>query len=191
MEKEVVITKIEEAFKDEKYPGDSLIVYDNTGYHLECLEIRNAFKGKSWDHLHENFLFEERSSLYFFSKQGFKYYLPAFMLISIRKYADMDDLPDIIIGKLTMPAEIDTVIMANKIKQYRIDKQIPSVDFNEFLQNSLKGMNKEIHDFIDCMTGFTKEQSTAIKLYLEYISQYSDDLINNPAIALERYWFQF
>jgi hypothetical protein len=38
MNKEELTEKIEEAFKNEKYPGDSHIVYDNTGYHLECVE---------------------------------------------------------------------------------------------------------------------------------------------------------
>ena len=191
MEKEEIIVKIKKAFEKEQYPGDKFIVYDNTGYDLECVDISMAFKGKQWNNLHDNFLFEERDSIYFFSKEGFKYYLPAYMIVAVKEFDKMDTLPDIVIHKLTLPTEIDTVLMANGIKQYRIDKQFSSIDFNKFLQNSLKVKNKEIHNFILYMNEFNSIQKTAIKLFLEYMISYSEELIYDPYIALERYWFQF
>jgi hypothetical protein len=191
MDNKELIKQIEEAFKDEKYPGDTHIVYDNTGYHLECIEIRDAFAGRSWHGLHENFLFEQRESIIFFSKEGFKYYLPSYMTVAINKFREMDTLPDTVIHKLTLPAEADDILMATEIKQYQLDKRFPSVDFNDILQNSLKMKNKSIHDFIEYMNVFGKEQSIVVKSFLEYMIRYSDDLIYDPRMAIERYWFQF
>jgi hypothetical protein len=186
-----LIKNIRNAFISEKYPGDSHIVYDNSGYHLECIEIKDAFAGQSWYTLHEDFLFEQRESIIFFSKEGFKYYLPAYMTVAINKFREMDTLLDTVINKLTLPTEVDDVLVATGIKQYQLDKRFPSIDFNEVLQNSLKMKNKSVHDFIEYMNGFNREQCIAIKSFLEFMIQYADDLIYNPQIAIERYWFQF
>jgi hypothetical protein len=191
MEKKDLIEQIEEAFKNEKYPGDLNIVFDNTGYDLECVEIRDAFVGKSWNKLHDNFLFEQRGSSDFFSKKGFKYYLPAYMIVAIKKFHDMDTLTDTIISHLILPTEVDDVLMAAGIKQYQLDRRFPDIDFNEVLQNSLRTKNESVHRFIEYMNEFNKEQSKVIKSFLEYMIKYTDDLIYDPKIAIERYWFQF
>lgn len=191
MTKEELIDEIKIVFGSEKYPGDSHIVYDDTGFHLECVEVRRAFKDKSWQSLHENFIYEERESLFFFSKQGFKYFLPAFMIVAVGNPLKTDTLPDTIIHKLILPSEIDTVVLAEAIKRTRLDKQFSETDFYQILQNQLGQKNKSIHDFIDYMSQFDKEQSIAILHFLEYMKQYSEDLLYNPQTAIDRYWFQF
>lgn len=82
-----VITEITAAFQDESYPGDTNIVYDNTGFHLECVEVQNAFKGHRWQEVPDDVLSTERTGLSFMSKDGFKYYLPAFMYSLLRTAA--------------------------------------------------------------------------------------------------------
>lgn len=191
MAKNELINDIKVAFKDEEYPGDLQLVYDNTEYHLECMEIKKAFNGKFWYNLSENFLYEERESLFFFSKKGFKYYLPAFMIVAVEKSKEMDTLPDTIIHKLTLPAEIDTLLLANIIKRTSLDKQFSQIDFLQILQNQLQQNNKRIHNFIEYMAEFNEKQSIVIRQFLEYMSQYTNDLIYDPQIAIDRYWFQF
>ena len=191
MEKDQIIKVIIDAFKDEKYPGDSNIVYDNSGTHLECEQVKEAFTGQLWEKLHENFLFENRTALSFFSKEGFKYFIPAFMIFSAKKFHEADDTPDILIGEFTLPLEIDSIILANSIKQYRIDKQISSIDFEDVLQNQLEQNNNNVHRFFEYMNVFNKNQKSVIKEFLEYMIKYTDSLYYNPITAIERYWFQF
>lgn len=193
MEKEELIIIIKSAFSNEEYPGDMNIVYDNSGKHLECTEIREIFKGKTWQSLPGNFIFEQRFSLPFFSKEGFKYYLPAFMIYAIKDFYGSDTLPDSIISNLTLPIEIDVVIMANAIKKYKIDAQMSDLDFNEILQNQLRVKNAEVKNFIEKAILFSKDQANSILLFLEYMkANYKDEFLNSePGIAIDRYWFQF
>jgi hypothetical protein len=191
MEKKELIVNIENVFKNEKYPGDSHIIYDNNCNYPECEMLKKLFVGKLWNEITDNTLFEVRHNISFFSKEGFKYFIPAFMIATVKEFDEMDDLPDIVVGKFTLPTEMDTALLAHNIKLYRIDKQISSIDFNEFFQNALKQNNNEIHHFIECMGSFNEIQSETIKNYLEYMVKYEDDLYRNPKIAIERYWFQF
>lgn len=191
MEKNQIIDTIKETFKDEKYPGDDNIVYDNTGTHLECEQVKKTFAGHSWEKLHEIFLFENRNAISFFSKEGFKYYVPAYMIFSVKKFHEADDAPDMLIGKFTLPLEIDTVILANAIKQYRIDKRLTNIDFEEILQNQAKQNNNTLHRFFEYMHIFNNNQKSTIKNFLEYMIRYSNSLYYKPEVAIDRYWFQF
>ncbi|HLO85402.1 MAG TPA: hypothetical protein VK203_10375 [Nostocaceae cyanobacterium] len=42
----IVLEKITSSFQSIPYPGDLHIVYDNSSYHLECMEVRETFAGK-------------------------------------------------------------------------------------------------------------------------------------------------
>ncbi|MDR1461091.1 MAG: hypothetical protein LBI78_05545, partial [Campylobacteraceae bacterium] len=174
----------------EKYPGDSNLAYDNASVYPEYENLKNKFKGKQWYELENEFIFNEKDSLFFFGKKGFKYFIPAFMIASIEAFDETDNLPDIVIGKFTLPTEIDDIILANQIKLDSINRQNPE-RLNDFFRNSLKEKNKQIHTFIDCMIDFNKEQCKSIRDFLEYMTKYSDELYNDPQIAIERYWFQF
>jgi hypothetical protein len=51
--------EIREAFANTKYPGDDRIVYDNSGYDMEAVEIANKFRGKKWQEIPFELLFCE------------------------------------------------------------------------------------------------------------------------------------
>lgn len=193
MDKNIIIKEIDQAFQSEKYPGDDYLVYDNSGKHLECEYIKKVFQGKTWKSLPDNFLFEEISSLSFFSPQAYKYYLPAFLIYSVNDFYGSDEVPFQVISSLTLPSEIDTVLLANKIYEFKIQQQMNQLDFNQILQNDLALKNKSIHFFVNRASLFSREQGRAVNNFLEYINkEYSSEFFNNePKIAMERYWFQF
>jgi len=193
MNNKQLIEKIEVAFKDVEYPGDDKLVYDNSGKHLECIETAKLFKNKKWQEIPQNFLIEESTSLHFFSKEAFKYYLPAYMIIILKDYLEADDLPDILIKKLTLPTEADVVLLANEIKKHKIDKAMSNVDFNEILLNNLNHTNKSIHQFFGKINLLTKKQCEVILEFLNFIVEnHSNDFFNNePQTAIYRYWFMY
>ena len=98
--------KILEAFADVSYPGDDQLVT-----HSDCFErdaIRTFFKGKHWRDINLEWLNREYSQdpsacLGFMTPQAFRYYLPAYLLISIDNFTESDVIPEATVWKLTAP----------------------------------------------------------------------------------------
>ncbi len=193
MTKSELITEITTAFKEEPYPGDSNIVYDNTGFHLECIEVRDAFIGHTWQNIPDDSLSAEQTGLSFMSKEGFKYYLPAFMCAWLKDSGVIDDGLGMIVQLLKLPTEIDIAVVADQIQRYEVAKQLPDVDLNEVLQNQLAQTNAGVNTFIARASQFTRTQGQAMLHFLTYVHDESGDdfLSNEAALAIQRYWFQF
>ncbi|HEX8327719.1 MAG TPA: DUF6714 family protein [Hymenobacter sp.] len=188
-----LIAEIKAAFEDEPYPGDANIVYDNTGFHLECIEIRDAFKGHKWHEVPEDVLSTERTGLAFMSKAGFKYYLPTFMKSVLDDSSIVDDGIGMIVQLLKLPAEIDIAVVAEQIQRHDVSSMLPDVDLNEVLQNQLTQTNSGISTFIARAGQFTAMQGRVIHHFLVYVrDEFGDDFLSTEAeLAIQRYWFQF
>ncbi|MGJ8734609.1 MAG: DUF6714 family protein [Cellulophaga sp.] len=193
MQKQDLILLIENAFNNELYPGDYNLVYDNTKKHFECIEVRELFRNKEWKNLTNNFMFEEYNALFFFTKKAFKYFLPAFMIFSIKEYNESDEIPDILIDKFTLPTETDVITLANTVRELKLDKKTPTIDFTSIFRDNIKNIDKSVNDFLQLVNLFTKEQSIAILKFLEHIQDnYPDYYFNEePTTAIKRYWFMF
>lgn len=81
-----VAKAIEEAFGGVAYPGDDYITYDQSGYHLECMEIAEAFRGKHWRDLTTDFLLPQSQSLYFFTPEAHAFFISGYILCGTRDY---------------------------------------------------------------------------------------------------------
>ena len=193
MNQSELIAEITAAFKDEAYPGDSNIVYDNTGFHLECIEIRDAFKGHWWQEVPDEVLSTEQTGLSFMSKEGFKYYLPAFMCSLLRDSSIVDDGIGMVVRLLKLPTEIDIAVVADKIQRFEVAGQLPDVDLNEVLQNQLQQTNSGVNTFIARASQFTPVQGRAIYHFLIHTcDEFGDEFLSAEAdLAIQRYWFQF
>lgn len=188
-----LLAQINAAFKDEPYPGDSNIVYDNTGFHLECIEIRDAFKGHLWQTVPDDVLSTERTGLSFMSKEGFRYYLPAFMCSLLRDISIIDDGISMVVLMLKLPTEIDIAVVAENIQRFEVADKLPDVDLNEVLQNQLIHTNSRVNSFIARANQFTKAQGQTIHHFLICVrDEFNDDFLTAEAhLAIQRYWFQF
>ncbi len=77
-ERDNLVERIEQVFKDTVYPGDDNLT--NADHCGECAEISEAFRGKQWSELHDvKFLRYHESALSLFKPAAFHYYLPAFI----------------------------------------------------------------------------------------------------------------
>lgn len=98
---EFVKNEIKTAFSNIEVPRDDNLLYDNTCGHQECLEIKRIFTGKKWENiklediLYKNYVFS------FFSKEAYRYYLPAFMIIVLDNYVEADIVSQAVIYRLT------------------------------------------------------------------------------------------
>lgn len=90
--KKILREKIVSAFAEVEYPGDSFLVDMNPhGFNHEQEDLLNAFRGKHWRDLTLKEL--HNTGLFFFTPQGFHYFLPAYLIVSIEDYEDADVLP--------------------------------------------------------------------------------------------------
>jgi hypothetical protein len=94
---------IREAFVSVEYPGDDRLVYDTSGGHLECDGVAAAFKGKRWAELSVDFLRRHADSIFFFTPEAYRFYLPAYLLSIIGSYRESDVMPVTVLHSLTPP----------------------------------------------------------------------------------------
>jgi hypothetical protein len=197
----LVLQKINSAFQAISYPGDLHIVYDNSGYHLECMEIREAFAGKHWSDLKLETLVYQNSALSFMTPEAFRFYLPAYLSIVINKFDKTDILPDNIVLTLTLPVQSDSLHKLNIIQQHSrnylhgtnpISNELQEI-INQILIDEMSNSNQRVHRFFERVSGFNQQQCQAIRYFLEYLSsEKQDDFIHNePQVAIDRYWFIF
>lgn len=105
-----MLNKIEEriiqVFSTSRYPGDDNIVPILDHLDLEREEIKELFKGKMWgeidfEYLSNNYDGDKSACLNFMTEDGFRYYLPSYMLICIHNYDESDMLYDSLFEHLT------------------------------------------------------------------------------------------
>ncbi len=94
-----LIEQITAAFKDQPYTGDDNIVAGNFG---EYLEVLRDFKGKRWHELSDDAIAYNRSSLHFLTDEGYRHYLPAYMLFCVKNLQTADMALDATIATLTL-----------------------------------------------------------------------------------------
>ena len=100
----MIIQEIRNAFGDMPYPGTECIVNDLEGYDLERKQIREEFsRYENWQDVPRELLLYERDALSLFEPQGFRFYLPAYMLFAVEDYEGADIIPESIVHSLTLP----------------------------------------------------------------------------------------
>ena len=101
---EIMIQEIRDAFGDMPYPGTEYITNDLEGNDLERKQIREEFsRYENWLDVPRELLLQERDALPLFEPQGFRFYLPAYMLFALEDYEGADMIPESIVHSLTLP----------------------------------------------------------------------------------------
>jgi uncharacterized protein DUF6714 len=166
--------RIDTAFGGMPYPGDEQIV---SGHDGESWEIKSALKGRHWRDLSFESLDHLREALTFLSPEGFRFYLPAFMIILIMDYYRADITDIVVIGRLTLPCASDF----ERTHQQR---------FAEYYRSG-----EAEHWFFERVSGFNEAQSKVIRQFLEYMRDAHGVEFRaanrEPETAIERYWHLF
>ena len=104
---------VEDAFRDIPYPGDDNISSED--HCFECSDMARAFRGKHWKEITLDLLLKDclGSGLPLFKPAALRFYLPAFILVSIDEFVEADTIPDVVLDLLTPePAEPDSRFVA-------------------------------------------------------------------------------
>jgi hypothetical protein len=105
--KDEIKGKIMETFAGVEYPGDDNLVYDNSGYHLECNEVKAIFRGKKWQELDLLTLRRNRDSVFFFTPEAYHFYLPSFLICILDDHDEADAITDTVLYSLTTRGKSD------------------------------------------------------------------------------------
>jgi len=105
--KDEIKRKIMETFAGVEYPGDDNIVYDNSGYDLECNEVKAIFRGKKWQDLGLLTLRRNRESVFFFTPESYHFYLPSFLISILDDHDEADAITDTVLYSLTTRGRSD------------------------------------------------------------------------------------
>jgi hypothetical protein len=191
--------RIKEVFAARDYPGDDNLVYDNSGYDLELVEIAEAFRGKHWRELSPEMLRYHHSALSFFASAAFRYYLLAFMLGAIEHSEEIDVALDGLMFHLTPLGALDPHQAFLEIPVEQLPARVRElfVTVRDQLEQLMAYENEdekraaelnEQQDFEECMGGFSPQEKAVIREFLEI---QRDDGDGDAALALDAYWGQF
>lgn len=152
--REALQRQIEAAFADAPHPGDDHIGYDADDW--ESAELARAFKGRHWRELTPAELQYHSSS--FLSSEGFRYYLPAYLLAALEDHGNL--MPHTVYG-LTLPPGSSPEELRLRVWQLgRFEGLSPA-------------QKRAVREFLE----YARDAAS------HYFSQGQE-----PRLALERYW---
>lgn len=96
-----VATEIEGAFESQPYPGDDSLLSVPTN--LEASEVLDTFRGKHWKNVSMSELFAHRLSLPLLSEEGYRFYLPAYLIAALLHPEEVDTLRENVFFSLAPP----------------------------------------------------------------------------------------
>jgi hypothetical protein len=170
--------RIDEAFGGVPYPGDEHIVACDC---WECQDVKSALKGLDWRDVDVSFkrLGHLWEALTLLSPEGFRFYLPACMLISVMNFDRADIIPNCVVSRLTP-------LYASDIDRLSRERD------REMMREYYRSGEAE-RRFLKRVSGLSEAQCKVIRQFLEYMRDaYRTEFVSQEAeTALERYWCQF
>jgi hypothetical protein len=178
--KESAIRLIHDAFGKNEYPGDSLLQGSFQG--CEPFDEVGPFQGRTdWTRLEAEFLDARAAALSFFSQEGFRYFLPAYLVADLQgRLQTADPLFHLTHGFSEMTVELPA-----KGRTFR-----KTIGMSALLNPRRNGATT-FHDYARFrLSSFTREEAAAIVAYLVCRQNDSSTSFERAAIvaALDSYW---
>jgi hypothetical protein len=188
-----LVLRIDESFGADPYPGDDRIVRDTGGSDLESERIREALAGRHWRDVPYETIEGLRSALPFLTAEAYRFYLPAFMAMSIVDFPRAGAVADEVVRSLTPPRPSDVDAIRALADAHPEMQPFGPAEWDELLatmgETYRPGGEVETM-FFERASGFDAAQIEAIREFLEYLRDvHGDDFPQRePELALERYW---
>jgi hypothetical protein len=177
---ESVIRLIREAFGKNEYPGDPYLQGSTEG--CEPFEEVGPFQGKTdWTRLEAEFLDAHADALSFFSEEGFRFFLPAYLVADLHGRLRRADP----LFHLTHGFSDSSVQIPAKGRTFR-----KNIGKSAFVNPKRYGA-KTFHDYARYrLSSFTREEAAAIVAYLQCRRNDASTSFEREEIdaALDSYW---
>jgi hypothetical protein len=186
--------RLDAAFSSMPYPGDDFIVLDNSGSHLECQKIKELLIGRHWRNLPFEILEKLKSAIPFLSPEGYRFYLPAFMVFAAIDFYHADLLADEVVQSLTLPLPEDMANLsrgAGSLPDFIVAQDEKEAILKLMKESEIGDLQEQV--FFARISGFSTIQGVAIREFLEYLEYaFGNEFPHHePAVAVARYWHTF
>jgi hypothetical protein len=177
-----LVAQIRAAFESTPYPGDDRLCGSDQGD--EPASYALEFRGLDWRTIHPDFLNFNYASLSFFSKEGFRYFLPAYLVADVLGLLASGDPPFHLTHGLVADHTADTIealaqsgeLSGEALELARENERHPKVDWHQYALQRL--------------AVFSLEEKRAIVAYLRFIAERDDFSRPDIEAALESYWLK-
>lgn len=189
MKAEVVIKLIHKAFEERKLPEDDP-VFSSYSHEIEDRKMQDLAHRVPWVNIPHNIICDNPGALAYMTPHAFAYFLPAYLIISVTRFAETDTLSMSIITNVTLPNEED----ADEFEELLEDLKTIDPDLADEIEtptfrvdNTIK---KEYQERIDTLS---MEEKIAVKEWLQFIHDVYGSYFPafGPKQALDRFWSQF
>lgn len=101
----ILLRQLDEGFRDLPIPPAERLIRGDSIYSLEASETHEKFCGRHWRDLSFADLRGESAALSFFTPEAFRFFLPAFIRISLLDPEAADLIPDAILWSLALSGD--------------------------------------------------------------------------------------
>ena len=182
-----IIQRIVVAFDERKLAGSGPIFLTHS-CEVDIRALEELARRSSWPNFPNDVLGENSLALTFMTPEAFALFLPAYLVLSVKRYSETDTLTASLITCLTPPDEADAREFEELVEEIRaID---PHLLLEEPSTEALDASDETLQLFMDRAAVLKREEKTAVRDYLEYIhTTYGADFsAYGPKQALDRYW---
>jgi hypothetical protein len=168
-----LLQQLERAFGGLPIPSSHDVVLDTSDYDFESEQIKNKFGGRHWRDLNTDDLIGESSSLGFFKIGAFRFFLPAFIRISVLDPKSADLISDSILWNLAWPDD-------SKLWEERKDLWLETVRSRGIPEQIVFDLEpKEDPEIIEAcgqrVAALNAVQRAAVLQYIAYLRKYRAD----------------
>ena len=184
---ERIVQRIVDAFGPRTLPErDPIFLSHSSEVDMRTIE---RLAGRSrWMELPHDVLCANPLALAFMTPDAFAWFLPAYLVVSVTRYAESDTLTSTLLTCLTPPDEADARQFEALVQETRaLD---PDVLVDEPRPDSLDADDDLLEHFMERAARLNPHEKAAVRDYLEYIdAAHGEDFpVFGPQQALERYW---
>lgn len=187
-----LVLHIDAAFGPETYPGDEQIVHGDP-HDQEAARVKGVLKGWHWRDLPYEAVERLRLALPFLSPAGYRFYLPAFMAMTVADFDRAAAIADEVVRSLTPMDDSDVDRIVALAEAHPEMQPLGEPEWSSLVETMREayrpgGVAGEM--FAERVAGFTAAQKVVIREFLEFLAEvYPDEFPDRePRRALERYW---
>lgn len=183
---EAIAQRITAAFKDRTLPRADPVFQSHSSEVDMPMMVRLAHQ-TTWFDFPRDVVSKNPLALAFMTPEAFAWFLPAYLVVSVTRYAETDTLTTTILTCLTPPDEADASTFEALVEDMRaLDADILEEDRVDSL-----GADEQLRQlFMARASVLADNEKASVRQYLEHLSAThgADFQAFGPKQALDRYW---
>jgi hypothetical protein len=128
-----ILHEMDAAFPDSGPPAEDRLVLKASADAPDAGELREEFAGRTWKSLTLEFLRRHTLAIFLMTPEAFRYYLPAYMSVSITNPDEADVIPETLVSALNPSAKVDEAYKTARLTAFDAAQKRVIASFLGFL----------------------------------------------------------